>query len=70
MDIDPIGLLFVLVGVVLGVMGFRLAAGDGWGVPTAVFLGLVPPVAAFLFGAIGLLAAAGMVGALYKASAG
>lgn len=63
---DPIAGVFLLVGAVLGVMAFRITAAVGWGLPTAIVFGLVPPTATFFFGAIGLLASAAFVGGLYK----
>ncbi len=66
---DPFGILFLVVAVVLGIMAFRAAMtiGLGWGV--ALLFGIIPIAATFVLGVIGLLGSAVMVGGLYKASA-
>jgi hypothetical protein len=63
-------ILFLLVAIVLSLMAFRVSMGMGWHLVTAVFLALIPLVATYFVGLIGLLASAVFVGGLYKASAG
>jgi hypothetical protein len=63
-------ILFLLVAIVLSLMAFRVSMGMGWHLVTAVFLALIPLVATYFVGLIGLLASAVYVGGLYKASAG
>jgi hypothetical protein len=64
------GILFLLVAVVLSTMAFRVSMGMGWHWGAALFLALIPLVATYFVGLIGLLASAVFVGGLYKASAG
>jgi hypothetical protein len=63
-------ILFLLVAVVLGLMAYRVSLGMGMHLVTALFLALIPLVATYVVGLIGLLASAVFVGGLYKASAG
>ena len=64
------GLLFLFVAAVLSVMAFRVSMGMGWHGSAAIFLSLIPLVATYFVGLIGLLASAVFVGGLFKASAG
>lgn len=63
-------ILFLLVAAFLSLMAFRVSVGMGWHLVTAVFLALIPLIATYFVGLIGLLASAVFVGGLYKSSAG
>ncbi len=63
-----LGILYLLVAVVLAIAVFRLSMGMGWHWGVAVGLALLPLVATFFLGLIGVLISAAFVAALYKAS--
>ena len=57
----------ILIGLVLGIIAFRLCISMDWHWGVGVFVGLVPVAAMFFFGWYGLGLSAIFVGALYKA---
>ncbi len=63
------GIAFLLIALVLSVMVFRLTREMEWHWGTVVVFALVPVVATFFFGILGLVASAFFVGGLYKACA-
>jgi hypothetical protein len=65
---NPLGFVYLTAGLGLGILTFRLSLSMGWHWGLAIVLGLIPVVATFFFGLIGLLGAALFVGALYKAT--
>lgn len=62
------GILYLLVALLLSITVFRLARGMDWPIVLVIFFTLVPLVATFFLGLIGVLASAVFVGALFKAS--
>ena len=65
---DPVFAAFLFVALFLGVLVFRLSMGMSWPWGLALLLALIPPVATFFLGIIGLLGSALYVGAMYKAA--
>ena len=66
---NPLGIVLLLIALVLGAGVFRLSTSMGWHWGLAVVLALIPPVATFFLGVLGLLGSALFVGGLYKATA-
>jgi hypothetical protein len=67
--VGALGVIYLLVGLALGAMVFRLSIGSGWHWAVGLLLGLIPIAATFFLGLIGLLGAGLFVGALYQATA-
>ena len=68
----PLNVVFMVIAAVLSVMTYRRAMDMGWGVASAVILGLVPVTATYVMGLYGMgvygvFAGATLVGGLYKA---
>ncbi|MFO0811052.1 MAG: hypothetical protein U0746_20675 [Gemmataceae bacterium] len=68
----PLNVVFLVISIVLSLMTYRRAMDMGWGVVTAIILGLVPVTATYVMGfygmgVYGVFAGATLVGGLYKA---
>ena len=66
---NPLGIVLLLIALILGAGAFRLSTSMGWHWGLAVVLALIPVVATFFLGVLGLLGSALFVGGLYKATA-
>lgn len=66
---NPLGIALLLIAFVLGGVKFRLSISVNWHWGLAIFLALIPVVATFFLGMMGLLGSALFVGGLYKATA-
>ena len=60
----------IIVGIVFGILVFRLAMGMDWHIGIAIFMALVPVGATLFLGVFGVVASALFLGSMYKASAG